>query len=605
MVLLAFRAIAANLLIVVAVLGFGCWIPRWLPESFSRFNRVVCSLVGGFGLLGLSIFLVGQVALNRWTIGGILAIGVALAIFNKAQPLRQALQVRVPVAKLPAAIVAAMLALAALAGLAEPVGDGGKDGVAYHLVGPKVWLRDGVIRPIADNAVTSYPATAEMVFTALRAFGGPRAPGFSAAWTMALLLAIAASLGRRCGVDVRGAWWIAVLVITMPAVYNGGHSAFVDMIYATFILTAVRVGFDAVEQKHFAAFGFFCGLALATKYPALLALPILIVCAMWKRGEWRGIRAALPNALLVAGTAIVVASPFYIRNWIELGSPIYPAPWWVTKFVHVKYYSAQALREFYAYNRWRGRGHGGGILYFLALPYNLTYHTADFNGAGGIGLAPLAFAPLGVWAVWRDAFARRLAFVGLLLLAMWFATMQESRYLIHVYTLSAVFAVFGWQMAESLTGQRGKLLSAVAVTISLAYGVFMIGNVEVPGALSVTTSARGAEWHHSRVVFVESFDWVNGNPDVKRLLILDKSVPAYYSDKDYVKPFGQWGEQVYPDVKTVAEILPRLHELGITHVLDVESTLANYQIAPGMPGLELVFEQAGQRVYRVVQRPGG
>src|ERR1051326_6016806 len=170
--LIALKAIAANLLIVVAAFGFGSWIVRWLPEHFSRFNRIVCSLVGGFGLMGLTIFLVGQVALNTWTIGGVLAIGVALAMFNKVHPLRQAMQLRLPVAKLPAAIVVAMLALTAIAGLAEPVGDWGKDGVAYHLVGPKVWLRDGAIRPIADNSVTSYPATAEMVFTAMRAFGG-------------------------------------------------------------------------------------------------------------------------------------------------------------------------------------------------------------------------------------------------------------------------------------------------------------------------------------------------------------------------------------------------------------------------------------------------
>jgi hypothetical protein len=193
--------------------------------------------------------------------------------------------------------------------------------------------------------------------------------------------------------------------------------------------------------------------------------------------------------------------------------------------------------------------------------------------------------------------------LGLALLVLWFVTMQESRYLIHVYALSAVFAVFGWQTAVSITGRSGKLLCAVVVAVSLAYGVFMIGNVQVQGALSVLTPARGAEWHRTHAVFVESFDWLNRNPDVKRLLILDRSVPAYYSDKDYVKPFGQWGEQVYPDVRNVADILPRLQELGITHVLDVESTIAGYQIAPGTPGLELVFEQAGQRVYRVVQRP--
>jgi hypothetical protein len=87
---------------------------------------------------------------------------------------------------------------------------------------------------------------------------------------------------------------------------------------------------------------------------------------------------------------------------------------------------------------------------------------------------------------------------------------------------------------------------------------------------------------------------------MKRVLILDSSVPTYYSDKDYVKPFGQWGERVYPGVNTVADILPRVGAMGITHVVDVESTIAGYQAPRNYAGLVLVFEAPWQRVYKVV-----
>ena len=30
-----------------------------------------------------------------------------------------------------------------------------------------------------------------------------------------------------------------------------------------------------------------------------------------------------------------------------------------------------------------GNGHGRGLLHFFTLPFNLTFHTADFSGAGG------------------------------------------------------------------------------------------------------------------------------------------------------------------------------------------------------------------------------
>ena len=251
--LIALKAIAGNVLVAVSAFGFGTWLSRFLPDSFSRFTRLVCTTIGGFGLLGLLLFIVGQVSFHRTTIGIVLATGVTSAVASKPW----LWEFTMPIHKIPAAIVAAVLLLTAFGGLAEPVGDWGIDGVAYHYVGPKVWLREGIIRPIPDNAPTSYPSLVEVVFGALRAFGGERAPVFSAVWTLAFFLAVAVVLGLRCGLSTRGAWWAAALTATMGALYQGSHSGFVDAVYAAFILAGIRIGFDASEKKHFLAFGFF------------------------------------------------------------------------------------------------------------------------------------------------------------------------------------------------------------------------------------------------------------------------------------------------------------------------------------------------------------
>src|SRR5258708_34490978 len=77
-----------------------------------------------------------------------------------------------------------VLLLTAVAGLADITGDWGNDGVAYHLLGPKVWLRDGVIRPVLDNSHTAFPATAEVMYAAFLVLGGPHGPGFSAGFAL-------------------------------------------------------------------------------------------------------------------------------------------------------------------------------------------------------------------------------------------------------------------------------------------------------------------------------------------------------------------------------------------------------------------------------------
>jgi hypothetical protein len=43
-----------------------------LPDSFSRLTRSVCHLIGGFGILGLILFVVGYLSFTRWTIGVVL-----------------------------------------------------------------------------------------------------------------------------------------------------------------------------------------------------------------------------------------------------------------------------------------------------------------------------------------------------------------------------------------------------------------------------------------------------------------------------------------------------------------------------------------------------
>jgi Dolichyl-phosphate-mannose-protein mannosyltransferase len=592
-----FKAVAANILVAVSAFGFGAWISRLLPESFSRLTRSICIAIAGLGLFGVILFVVGLVSFTRVTIGAVVAVGIVSASISKIRPW----PLQTSTNKLPALVVALVISITAIGGLAEPVGDWGIDGVAYHYVGPKVWLRNGIIRPVADNSQSNFPCTPEMVYAALMAIGGDRAPGFSAAWTLLLLLAIAASLGRRCGLSAVAAWWVAALIATMPALYEGSYAGFVDAIYASFIVAAIRIGLDARAKAHFVAFGILCGLAMATKYPGILAFPVLALGSAWP-GKGREKRGAVANISVAAVAAAVIALPMYLRNWILLGSPIYPPPPSVAHFFPPKYFTPATLRDFYHVVLIRGKGHGRGIAHFFTLPYNLTYHTADFHGAGGIGLAPFALGPWGVIATWRDEFCRRLAALAFLLLAIWFLTDQESRFLMDFYAISAVFAVLGWNYVVALIPVREKWLCGTVVAISLCYGLFMIARSRVTDMRAVFSPSFAEERRVTQIPFVASFDYLNHDRCITRLLILDPSVPAYYSDKDYVKPIGQWEEQVYPDISTPADALSKVNELHVSHILDVQSEISDFRVPRDEAGLILIFERFGQRVYKVVPR---
>jgi hypothetical protein len=605
MLLESIGAIFGTIVVATASYGVGVLILPYLPDSIARFHRYVYAWIGGFGLLGVLLFVIGQWRFTRTIVMVVLAAAVLSAVAHiiRRRDLLLSFSPAIPrSAYLPAAIVAIVLAITAVAGLTKPVGDWNIDGVTYHFTGSKIWLRDGVIRPVPDNAPMSYPSVVEVVYAATAVVGGQVAGNFSAVFTLSLFFALAAILGVRCGLDKTAAWWVAALIAVMPAVYEGGHSGFVDVIYAAFALAAVRVGLDARRPREFAAFGIFCGLMMAAKYPGLVALPLLLVCVAWPQaGAARAdYRSAFRNAAIAGVTACLVGGAFYLRNWILLGTPIYPPPVSAVGIFHPKYFSVAAIHKFYAFSIGRSSGDGRGLPALLLLPFNITYHTADFNGAGGIGLAPLAFGFIGVIAAWRDLFSRRLAVIAPLLTLAWFATMQEARYFIHVIAISAVFAVIGWRSVLTVSPRRiTTALCAAVFACSVIYGLFMIGKSRASDMHAALSPSYALQRREREIPFVQSMDFVNADPSVTRLLILDRSVVAYYLDKDYLKPFGQWWEQVLPTAPDSAAVLEQLPSLGVSDILDVKSVAADFQVPPNYPGLTLIFETSDQRIYRV------
>lgn len=601
---LTLEALFGVIFLAIAAFGAGAWLNTHLPSGFSAFDAFTCSLLIGWGLLSLGFFLIGQLAFQISTILTLLCIGVAAAARPMLTLLRQfprPFDWKPKPWMVPAIIVLSILSLTGVAGLAEISGDWGNDTVAYHLLGPKVWLREGIIRPVADNCRTAFPQTAETLYAVLLATGGPRAPAFSAIPTLAMLLLIAASLALRCGLNSTGAFWVAALVSTTPAIYAGAIGCFVDGLYAAFFLAALRVGLDAEEPVHWAVFGIFCGLAMGTKYTGVLALPVLLVSAMWMNVHNRvsNLSVILQKAAIALATACCVAAPYYVRNWILLGSPIYPPTPGLAHFFPPKYLSPEAVSLFYEYIRQRGAGLGRGVASFLLLPFNLTYHTSNFHGAGGIGLCPLALAPLGFSSVLKNVFARMMAIVAFIAVATWFWTQQESRFLIQVYVIGMIFSMLGWNYAVSRKERLTNVLAVSLVATSIAYGAFMIFRSQSQNVRAVFSSSYAKERELNEIPFSQSFEFLNHQPVVRRVLILDRSVPPFYLDKDYVKPVGQWGERTLPGVANALESLELTHELKISHVLDVNSEIASFQIVGEKPGLTLIFEAKNQRIYSV------
>jgi hypothetical protein len=596
-------AIVANLILAASAMGFGSLLRRLTPKTFSQLDRFILTFLGGFGLLGTILFCVGQVWFSRSAILLVLFSGVLLggaSMARAGQKVWPALRGgRLPV--FPAAIVFSLLLVTAVGGLAFPVGDMSNDAIAYHYHGPKAWLREGVIRPVRDEVLTYFPVVVETQYAALMSIGGDRAPAFFAVVSLAAILLIAASLALRLGLGPTETWWAAALIATMPAVYGGVYGGFLDAVFASFVLAAARVAFDAEQPGEYALFGIFCGFAMATKYTGLIAWPLLIFCS-FLISVWAYHRppATIMKSLGIAcATAIAIASPFYLRNWILYDCPIYPPPPVLTHFFTPKGLLPAVMQELLRNVRDTGRGMGGGVVNFLLLPFHLTYHTADFRGAGGIGLAALAFGPFGMVARRRDPFANSLLLFAVLQVGVWFVTAQVSRYLIHIYVIGAIFAVLGWRYAARSASRTARALSVVAIAISILYGLFIIIPARAEDMHAALSRPYEAKRIQMKTACAAGFDYINREPSVRKVLILNPGISVYFIDKAYIKPFGRWGEQTIPGATNVSEVMSQLPALHVSHIFDYKPKDGFFDLPDHPSGLTLVFEREDQRLYRV------
>jgi hypothetical protein len=596
-------AILANIVWFAAALGFGSLSRSLFPKTFAQLDRFAFMLLAGLGLIGTLLFCIGQLWFSRAVVVSTLLFGLILIAKYAPRIFRglRAIPSVISGPLLPLSIVAIVLLVTGISGLALPTGDMSHDAIAYHYLGPKVWLREHRIRPVPDEILTSFPALVETQFAAVMSIGGQRAPRFFVTTSLIAILLVTAGWTMRLGLDRSAAWWTAALIASMPAVFAGVHGGFIDALSAAFVLAAARMAFDSETRRHYVLFGLFCGFAMATKYTALISFFLLLLCSLvisfWSRHQDR--RALAKHLAISCGIALVVASPVYLRNWILFGCPIYPPPRALLRVFTVSSLLPSVLQELERNVRESGIGMGPGILHFLLLPFNLTYHTANFNGAGGIGLVPLALGPLGVFVSRRNALAKGLVLFAVLQTLAWFVTAQTSRYLIPVYGIAAIMGVIGWKYVAGTPSTFARALAALVVSVSVLYGLVMI----LPGRRDELHAVFSPSFEVQRrmreVPFLESFEFVNNNPSVTKVLILNRGIPAFYLDKTYIKPLGRWGEQTLPDATDPQKVLLLVPGLQVSHVMDLAWPSETFRLPDHPPGLTLIFERPGQRVFRV------
>jgi len=252
----------------------------------------------------------------------------------------------------------------------------------------------------------------------------------------------------------------AAIFLSSPLVQILMQTAYIDLgltmfVFLGFYCMALWIHTKNINWLYLA--GFATGMAAGTKYTALM---YVLLYAVWIAYEGRNIRYVITFICLV----IVFGSPWYIRNFILSGNPVFPFGEGIFGYSWL-WDRNDTLHQYH--DLLKAHGTPRTILSFLILPWNLVMHQEKFMDDGGISIGMLAMFP-SIFLMKRfNPFQRKLCVFVCVTTIIWFFSTQILRYLLPLFPVMCLLSAY--VLVDLYDNSIKKFFSRTVPTIKLIY----------------------------------------------------------------------------------------------------------------------------------------
>jgi hypothetical protein len=337
------------------------------------------------------------------------------------------------------------------------------DEYLYHLSLPFHFLKSHHIASIPYNLYSNFPLNIEMLYIWGMLFHGLVASRLINLGLGALCALTLFALGRKLSSPKAGLNGLLIffsfltIVSLLPFAYN-------DFGLTFFCLASILCflnWFDTEKSSWLLLMGGLCGLALGAKYIAALNCFILIAlvfaCNLIKRKD---LRSHLRDILMPGLAALLVFSPWLIKNYIFTGNPIYPF------FYHIfggKFWDSYNQTRYFQVLQQEQGPLGEGLARYWSLPWFLTF---DFSRGVPLGFTWILIFP---FLLFFRKYNLKLSLLGiytLLYFIFWSFTSMVIRFLLPAL---AVFSLLGGIFLQKISNQwiRGGMIALLVLSIIL------------------------------------------------------------------------------------------------------------------------------------------
>ena len=333
-----------------------------------------------------------------------------------------------------------------------------RDALIHHLAIPKLWLQHGGFYEIPWAEYAYYPMYINLLYLVCLYFKNDIAPkfihlafGLGTGWLIYLYLK--QKFDRNWGLLGM------VIFLTTPIVVWLSTSAYIDL-GMTFFSTASVLAFvkwrdSDYNQLNWLVISSICmGIAVGSKYNALIAFYILnlILMLSYVRDTHKQI-AAIKYGIMFFTITVFVASPWYLKNYLQIDNPFYPL--FNSFFQSLHHRPAQEIihNQFVektsgiSFFQMREVMYGESLWETLLIPIRMFFQGEDNSYRyfqGGLNPILIVFSPfILVNKMFRRDKYLFVLFSVLFIFMAYFLTEKQVRYILPVLPFLAILAVMG------------------------------------------------------------------------------------------------------------------------------------------------------------------
>jgi len=519
----------------------------------------------GLGALSLEVFLLGLAGFYNTRPITALILVLLIAV---APLLRKGLGGTFPRVREPGPGTRAPLALLSIAGLVSllfalipPVFF---DAMTYHLELPSRYLLEGRVFHITENLYSGYPQLAEILFGAGMALDGLALAGMISLTFLLLTMLLLWGWGKERFGEAGAAWGISLLVLTPPFMVivgffeNGWAAAF-------FTLAPLAILVDGERgPRTMMLAGCMAGLAAGCKYNALaFALAAPLAAGIWDDfREKRGLGPVPWGIFLLS--ALIVASPWYLKNLIFTGDPLYPLLAGLTGkvpgldiLVADTHHHALSIKDLWAW---------------AFVPYIAVFRFWELQFWMSPGLLPVALLPTLPSLRGSGTGSRFLGTWALLFFVAWYFSFRSGRFLIPLLAVAFLYMGAGFARAVYVSTGWSRTLKVFVVIMLLAnVGTFLGFEAEYANRTGTAFGMKNErEYLLENYSLYSAFDHLNNlEPQSGKVLFLGEMKGFYSMFPREVATFEVPNRliEMVKSGQTTDEMARALKRAGFTHIL--------------------------------------